>query len=769
MLLNSFFTNSWAAEAFVVKKIEVHGLQRISTDTVYNYLPIQSGEILRPEKTGGIISALYKTGFFERITLSREGNTLIINVVERPTIGQLKISGNSIIPTDKLLMVMKSVDVAEGRVYNRAELDRITQSLLNEYYQLGRYNARLDVTVTPMERNRVKVTIDISEGVVSKIRRINFIGNYAFSESTLEKQLVISTSGLITIFTQTDRYSQEKLDTSLENLRNFYLDHGYLKFATKSSQIEITPDRKSIFITVVISEGESYKIKGITLAGDLILPRSDILKLITIQPGTTFSRQAVINAEKAISNALGNKGYIFAEVSLEPVVDDTHKEVFLTFRVKPGKRVYLWHITFVDNSKTNDVTLRRELEQMESAVVSSEKLEQSKRKLSLLPFIKEVQMSIVPVQNSADQVDVHYKVTEDSAAQMNFSVGYSQRDHIILGAGLNQKNFLGTGKTLGLNASTSPVESYLGINFTDPYYTVDGIRRSISLSASKVDLAKADITRGYTTNQFAGSVVYDLPLGEGAGVFNRLQLGFGYEGTFLGLSDLRSQQVDDFVSRHGHQFHQLDLILGFSRDSRDKAIFPTAGMIHTIGANLFLPLTHNSLKYYMLSYDTHWYYPLTSSFIATARGDVGYGSSFTGGPRDYPFFKNYYAGGMESVRGYESGTLGPKDSLQDPTGGNFLANAGVGLIFPNNISDNLRTTFFADVGNVYNTFDNRNLGGSASGPVRYSIGVEGDWLTPFGLIDVSLSKPLKVLRNPNDTKLGDEEERFQFTLGANFG
>ncbi len=760
-LLTLLVTKLWAAESFVVSKISIQGLQRISSETVYSYLPIKPGETLRPGKTSEIINDLYQTGFFEHISLERDGNVLIIKVVERATIGQLKISGNSSIPTDKLTGVMRGVGVAEGRVYNSVTLEKIKQSLLEQYYSVGRYNARVDVTVTSMDRNRVLVKIEISEGLIAKVRKINIIGNHAFSESKLDKQLDLTTPGIVTFFTKTDRYSQEKLDSSLEKLRNYYMDRGYLKFAVKSSQAAITPDRKSIYLTIAIEEGEIYKIKGVNVVGDTIVPREELVKQVSIPAGTTFSRKTVLDGQKKISDTLGSKGYIFAVVTVEPKVDEATKEVFITYEVKPGKRAYVRHVYFTDNNKTNDEALRREIQQMEGAPVSTTKLDTSKHRLSLLPYIRNVDMGIEPVPGTDDNVDVNYKVTEDNAAQATFSVGYSQLDHLILGAGLNQKNFLGTGKTLGLNLSRSRYQQYYGLNYTNPYYTLDGISRTINLSVAKTDPQAANLTRSYTSNQYSANVIYGIPLGQEQNVFNTMQLGYGYEKTQIMLSNTASIQAQDFINQHGSQYQQIDLIAGISRDSRDKAIFPTMGGIQVLSGNFYLPVTGSSLRYYTLGYNGKWYQPITDKFIATARGDFGYGTAFSGS-QNYPFFKNFYAGGIESVRGYEGNTLGPKDSLKEPTGGNVLADASIGLIFPNYISDNLRTSVFFDGGNVYNTFNNKRYSGTGSGGPRYSTGIEADWLTPLGLIDLSIAKALNA-------QPGDSREFFQFSLGANFG
>lgn len=761
LLINVLCINVAAAQTFVIKRISIEGLQRVNASTVESYLPVHVGQTLTPEKTGAIISALYKTGFFEHISLARDGNTLIIRVVERSTIGKLKISGNSAIATDKLTGVMKSVDIAEGRAYNSVVLEKIKQSLLNQYYQLGRYNARVDVSVTPMGRNRVQVNIDISEGVVAKVRKINIIGNHTFSDSKLLKQFDLTTPGLLTFFTQTDRYSQDKLDSSMEKIRNYYLDRGYLKVSVKSSQAAITPDRKSIFLTIVIDEGTQYTVKGVNVIGQTVVPREELIKRLNIQPGSTFSRQAVVDGEKAVSDVLGNEGYAFASITLEPVIDEKNKQVFLTFVIKSGKRVYVRHISFSDNSKTNDEVLRRELQQMESAPVSTARLDESKHRLSLLPYIRDVQMNVEPVANEKDKVDVNYKVTEDNSANATFSIGYSQLDHIILGAGLNQKNFLGTGNTLGINFTRSRYQQFYGMSYTNPYFTQDGIQRSLSISAAKYNPKAAGITRSYNDDQYSISDIYSIPISQQKGVINRVQLGYGYENTFVNLSHTVSQQVQSFADRHGRHFQQIDLIAGVSRDSRDKAIFPTTGMINTLGFNYYVPANSKSLNYYTFSYDGKMYQPIAGPFIGTLRGDFGYGNAF-GGATNYPFFKNFYAGGPDSVRGFTSGTLGPTDSIGDPSGGNMLAYASAALIFPNYISDNLRTSLFVDAGNVYNTFNNRRYNGTGSGPARYSTGIEGDWLTPLGLVDVSFARAL-------NSRPGDDLDFFQFSLGANFG
>jgi outer membrane protein insertion porin family len=764
IFLSQLWVTVWA-EPFIVKNIEIEGLQRTTPATVESYLPIKRGQVLQSEKTAAILRKLYQTGFFDHITLSRSGNTLIIHVIERPTIGQLKITGNSVIPTDKLTTVMKTLDVTEGRVYNPAIIEKIKQSLLNQYYQLGRYNARVDVTTTPMVRNRVLVNINISEGVVAKVQRISIIGNHVFDEKTLVKQLDLTTPGIFTFISQTDRYSEEKLETSLEKLRSYYMDRGYLRYEVKSAQAQVTPDRKSVYITIVIDEGQPYTVKDVVVKSNNVVSKEEVLKQISIKPGDVFSRQKIIDSEKAITRLLGNKGYLFAAVSLRPQVNDKTKDVILLFEINPGKHVYVRHITFSDNNRTNDEVLRRELLQWESAPASTSKLEDSKQRLSLLPFIRDVNMSVKHVPDTNDQVDVNYKVKEDNAATATFKLGYSQIDRIIIGLGFNQKNFFGTGNTLGVNLQRSKYEQFYGMDYTDPYYTADGISRTISLSASRVDPRGAGVNNSYTTHEYDAGVLYGIPIGQEESVINRLQAGLSYQNTLVHLIPGGiSNQINSFVTNHGTHFQQLDVKVGYTRDSRDKAIFATSGIFQTLFLDAFAPLSSGSLSFYSLNYHTKWYQPIYDQFILLTKANLGYGNGFHG-TSDYPFFRNYYAGGIDSVRGYQGYTLGPRDSNGKPFGGNMLADGSLGLIFPNYVSDSLRTSAFVDVGNVYSTLNNRGFGGNSSdsGPLRYSVGIEADWLTPFGPIQLSLAKALNRQKHPDDTL-----EAFQFAMGANF-
>lgn len=753
-----------AAVAFTVNEIEIQGLHRISAATVHHYLPIKRGQVLTAEHTSNLIHALYKTGFFEHITLARRDHHLIIKVVERPIIGYLKISGNSAIATEKLDALMKEVDIVEGRIYNPVILERIRQSLLNQYYHLGYYNAHIEIDSSLLANKRISIKMNISEGAIAKIRGVHIMGNHQFSEAQLQKQLTISMPNLFTFLTQADRYSEEKLEESLEKLRVFYLNHGYLKFTLKSAQAEMTPDRKAIYIVIVVDEGQPYTIKGYTINGQSLFSQAEIAKKITVQKGSQFSRQDILDSEKAITDLFGDEGYLLVSVSVDPQMDDAKHQVFLKFNITPGKRVYVHHVSFADNHRTNDEALRREVTQFEAAPVSSARLEETKHHLSLLPFMKDVQMSVKPVPASDDAVDIVYKLTEDSSAQASITASYSLTDRFGFGLGLNQKNFFGTGNTLGINFTQNRYEKYYSVSYSDPFYTIDGMSRDINLYVSRVNPAGANLTKAYTSNDYGGSVTYGVPIGQEKGILSRFYFGFGYENTLVHLTTQPSHQVLSFIQEHGRHFQQAHLHTGFTRDSRDKAIFPTLGVIQKVFGDFYVPMATGSLKYYQINYEGRWYYPFTHGFIATAKAMVGYGNSFEG-IGGYPFFKNYYAGGFESIHGYLGNTLGPRDSNDNPFGGNTMTVGGMGLIFPNFIADSLRTLAFIDAGNVYSGNNNRKYGNmsTGSGPLRYSTGVEADWLAPMGFaIGFSYAQPL-------NRQWGDKDQRFQFSLGANLG
>jgi len=771
---------TYANGSFVVHDIQVRGVNRLTSATVLNYLPVKRGSKLTSAESASAIRALYQTGMFEQVSLSHEGNVLIVHVVERPTIGRLTITGNSVVPTDKLTTVLRSLDVAEGRLYNASVLEKIKQSLLSQYYQLGRYNARVDIQAAPLPHHRVQVTIAISEGLVAQVRGISIIGNKAFSDRILIKQMDLTTPGIYTIISQTDRFSQEKLDSSVEKIRNYYMDRGYLKFAVVSAQAQVTPDRKAVYINIVVAEGQKYNIASVEVIGDFVLTREETMKLITVKSGQTFSRQAVLDSQKLISRAYGNKGYLYATVAVQPDLNETNHTIALLFNVKSGKKTYVRQVTFSDHNRTNEIVLRREVQQLEASPVSTVKLDESKQRLQLLPYLKQIDMSINPVEGTDDQVDVNYKVKEDSATQASLKFGYSQTAGLVTSAAFNQKNFFGTGNTFGMNLSRSSYQQAFAMDFTNPYYTESGISRSWNFSVSRVDPdAVKGLTSAYTTNELNFGIMFGIPIGYERGAYTRLFTGLSYQNLNLHLSDNPLNiptQISTFVNNHGRHFQEADFKIGITRDSRDRAIFPTRGSQNTLYLDAYAPLGQGSLGFYMLNYAGRAYQPIYGPFILMERASLGYGNGYKG-LSNFPFYKNYYSGGIDTVRGYEAYSLGPRDSLGNSYGANMQVNASIALIFPNYISDSLRTSVFVDGGNVYTSRDNREFGGLStnSGSLRYAVGIEADWLTPFGPIELSLAKPLNPYTSENpflnsrqNKALSDRTEIFQFSLGANF-
>lgn len=748
-------------KGFVVDKIEVQGLQRISEGTVYSYLPVKVGDNLTDSESNDVIEALYQTGFFSDVQLFRDKHALVIKVTERAVIGKIKITGNKDIPSDKLTAALKDIGLVEGHVYDQSMLDKIKKSLQTQYYARGKYNARVDIKVVPEERNRVDVSLDISEGRVAVIRKINIVGNKAFTDKELKQNLELIKTSWFAYFTQSDQYSKQKLDASLENLRSYYMDRGYIHFQVDSAQVAITPDRKSVYITINLHEGSQYKVAGYDLKGKLILPEDKVKKLVKLKKGDIFSRKSILDTDTALRDALGDEGYYFADIMTSPVIDDKAKTVFITFKLKPGRQVYVHRIHFFGDDHTNDNVLRRALRQLEGGMLRNKNIKQSKWRIQQLPYIKDIKHTVERVPGTNNQVDVNYQVKETPAASFNASVGYSQLEGIIFSANLQQNNFLGTGNSLGLGFSRSKGDQNYAINYFNPYYTKEGISRRISLYLHDTDPGRVNIAGSYTLTQFGTDISYGVPINEGVGSQSNISFGYGLSRTIIKLSNSPSDQVNQFVDRYGRAFHNIHLDAGWSYNGLNRAIFPTKGFRQSIGASVYLPADRNSLGFYKLAYSDVGYQPITERNILTARAQVAFGDGFTKAA-GLPFYSNYYAGGPGSVRGYEGNTLGPKDSNGDPMGGNFSLTGALGWIFPSPLSPNsVRTTAFIDAGNVFNTYTSPGDGGLNMGKVRFGAGLEIDWISPMGPINFSFTKAL----NPGT---GDNTRVFDFSVGTSF-
>ena len=706
-----------AVETFVIEDIRVEGLQRIAPGTVFNYLPMKVGDTFDDTRSAEAVRALFKTGFFEDVRLERDGGVLVFIIKERPAIGSITLNGNKDIKSEDLLDGLRKIGIAEGRIFNKAQLDKLEQELRRQYFSLGKYAVSIKSTVTPLEDNRVAVTIDISEGITARIRQINVIGNTTFKEKELLKTFKLTTPTMWSFFTKTDQYSREKLGADLESLRSFYLDHGYINFNIDSTQVSITPDKKDIYITINITEGDQYTISGIKLAGDFILPEEELFKSVSVKKGELFSRIKLTQSTEGITNQLGNQGYAFANVNTIPDIDKESKTVAVTFFVDPGKRAYVRRITFSGNTRTADEVLRREMRQPESAWISTAKIERGKIRLQKLGYFTEVNVETPAVPDTTDQVDVKYTVVEKPSGQLMAGIGFSQSAGIIFQTSITQDNFLGSGKRVSFDFNNSSINRRFGLGYLNPYWTIDGISRGFNGYYRETNAGNANLLP-YTSTVKGGSMVLGIPLTE----YNYLSSTIGLENTDISCNTrVLTTVCTNFVTKTGNTFNVLKWSNKIAYDTRNSAIFPTSGMLHAIEAELAIPSFGNSLEFYKLDYETQWFTNLFEDYVILLRGNLGYGDGYSDTDK-LPFFENYYAGGPRSVRGYRDNTLGPKDPVtKRPIGGNVKLTGGAEVILPVPFFRDIksvRIAGFLDAGDVYKgTID--------LGQLRYSVGLSG--------------------------------------------
>lgn len=754
--LLAWSSQSFSSDTFIVKGIRVNGLQRVSTGTVLNYMPVQVGEEISSSSTAQIIRALYETGFFQSVSLERQGNVLVVNVIERATIGSITVVGNKEIPSDKMKAFLKEMGLVKGRVFQRSSLERLEKELKQAYTARGKYNSRIETKVTPLTENRVAISITVSEGRVSRIKEIKIIGNHDFKANELLPELTLSTSNLFTYFTKKDQYSKPGMDASLEALRSFYLDRGYLKFNVVSSQVLLSPDKKDVYINIHIEEGPQYHFSGYDVVGKTILPKEKIDSLIQVKKGDVFSRKKVTESISAIGLALGDVGYGFPAINAQPRIDENNKTVFITFVVQPGRHVYVRRINFHGNTKTGDYVLRNVIRQDEGGLLSLHNIKESERQLRMLGYLKNIDVKTTPVPGTNNQVDLDVNVEEAPSAEASASMGYGTNGYQF-NASVNQRNFMGSGRSMGAAFNASQWGQDYSFNYYNPFYTDTGVGRGGSLYYSRIDPKNLNVST-YSSNRYGGDISYNFPLGEKSS----FQLGYGYQ-------DINIKSVGyvlpiiNFVALNGNHFQEIRLTSGWSRNSYDQMPYPNQGFNQQAIAMVALPATSQSLSYYKSSYQAHLYYPLTRGWIFSVLGNVGYGNTFDN--FGLPFFENYYAGGPVQpgqVRGYDSYSLGPQDNFGNAMGANFLVNGSVGLILPYPLSrDNVRTTIFADAGNVFASGTPPALRGTPAGPMRYSAGVSLEWRSPFGPLSFSLAKAL----NPQPL---DQTQLFQFALSSGF-
>ncbi len=748
-----------AAGEFRISDIRIDGLQRISPGTVFNYLPVKVGDTVDEDVTPRLIRTLYQTGFFQDVRIEREGTVLVIQVEERASIASIDIQGNSDIKTEDLKKALKDIGLAEGRVFDRSVLDRIEQELRRQYYALGKYGVEITSTVSPLERNRVAIKIDIVEGLTARIKQINIIGNKAFTEAELLDQLKLGRTRWHSFYTKNDRYSKQKLAGDLETLRSFYLDRGYIKFDIKSTQVSISPDKKDMYVTVVIEEGEVYTISDLKLTGEPVVPPEEIFPLIHMSRGEPFSRKAATESSERISKLLGSRGYAFANVNTIPEIDDADHSVGLTFFVDPGKRVYVRRINAKGNTKTRDEVLRRELRQMEAAWFSTEAVKVSRERLQRLGYFDEINIETPAVAGSADEVDVNINVKEKQSGALMAGIGYSQSQGILFSTNITQNNFFGTGKRVVFAFDNSQANTNYRLAFDNPYFTVDGISRGFDIGYRKTNYGDLDVA-DYKTNVGNAGVTFGIPVTD----TSRVGLGLGYQHTdFTAGSSLISKS---FEAENGSLFNDFPLTLTWTNDTRDTSVFPTRGALQTFNAVVTVP--GSDLEYYRLTYRHRRYFPLAKDFVLMANADLGYGAGYAG-TSAMPFWNNFYAGGPRTVRGWQENTLGPRERGSDnsPVGGNMRLVGNLELFAPppfgGEFEKTVRIGAFIDVGNVWYTpqSDIITPTGFSLSDVRYSTGISATWISPLGVLAVSLAYPI----NP---KHGDDTQVFQFSLGQLF-
>jgi outer membrane protein insertion porin family len=742
-----------AAQGFRVEDIRVEGLQRITAGTVFNYVSLKPGDVVEYDRTGDIVRELYKTGFFKDIRIEQDGDVLVIIVSERPAISEINFSGNKSIESEALTEGLKDVGLAEGRTFERSVLNRIEQELKRQYFNQGKYAVQLTSTVTPLERNRVAIDIDIVEGDTALIRQINIVGNRAFEEDDLLDEFQSSSGGWLSFITKDNQYSRPRLGGDLETLRSYYLDRGYVNFKIDSTLVTITPDKRDIYITINITEGEVYTISDISLAGELIGDAEAYFPLIRLRRGQPFARNSIVSSSDRISVHLSNLGHSFANVNSIPEIDEENKTVAVTFFVDPGDRVYVRRVNISGNNRTRDEVIRREFRQMESAWFSGERLKLSRERAQRTGFFNSVDIETPNVPGSSDEVDINVTVEEKPSGALLAGLGFSQSDGVVINASISQDNFVGTGKRVSLALRTSSANQAYQVSYVNPYYTVDGISRGFNLSYRSTDFSDLD-TADYKTDDTILGVLYGIPLSES----NRFRFGFDIHQIDLDVGRQASDQIIKFQDEEGDDFLNFETTLSWRGDSRDSAIFPKSGGTQAVFAELSLP--GSDLKYYKLSYENQRYWPLAERLTFSLSGEIGYGDAF-GDTSRLPIWENYFGGGPNTVRGFAARSLGPRDSKGDPLGGNASYFGSAELLFPPPFMsdiDTVRLVTFFDVGSVIDT-DETDL--FDPDELRYSAGIGGSWLSPVGALTVSYAVPINA-----DNQ--DEEEEFQFNFGQTF-
>ena len=753
----------FADDAFVVRHIEVQGLQRVSNSAVMTAMPVHVGQEYTSANGNQIIAALFRTGFFSDVQLVRQGNTLVVRVTERPTIDSINITGNKAIKADQLKTVLKKMGIVVGNTFQPSELHSIVEGLQQQYAVLGQAAAVIKPTIKALPRNRVEVDIVIEEGQPTIVRGIEFVGNHAFSKRKLGETFKLTTPSIFTWFNHNDRYSDIRLDEDLQSLQNFYFDHGYLEFQILSHDTTPSPDGKGVIIHVVISEGPQYRIGGYSLSAEKLSEKflPEVNKLLkTLKVGSVFSKKTTVDLNKKIGDYLADNGYAFPVINSMPDLNrDTH-QVFLKYTIESGKRVYVRNIHIEGNTRTTGTVIRTQMQQLEGSPYSLSQVKESKRRIANLGYLDQIEVTTTPVPNTNNQVDLNYHVHEVSAGRASLQAGYSDVDGFLYGANVAEPNFLGSGRYTSIGFQRSAYTSTYGVSYNNPFYTVTGISRGFSIAYSHTTPANVNL-QSYTMNDFGASMTYGIPISE----FDRLSIGGGYDNIQIANVNYStiSPSVVQFLNQSPSPYNQFKLVSGISHGTLDRAIFPTEGNSQGLNFTLGAPIVSSSLSYYQLVYTGAWYFPMFEGFILRPNLTLGYGGGY-GSTGSMPFFTNFYAGGIQTLPGYQANTLGPKNpnDTSQALGGNLETLGGLNLILPEFISSKVRTSFFVDAGNIFETAHTAgvNYEQTSSDNLRFTTGIMVSWWSPLGApLDFSLGFPL-------NKKPGDEVSPFGFSFGA---
>jgi outer membrane protein insertion porin family len=735
-----------AFEAFTISDIRLVGIQRVEPGTVFGYLPVKVGERLDESSAARAVRALYATGFFNDVRFEVDKDVLVIYLSERPTIASVEISGAKDLSRDVLLKALKDLGLGESRIFDRALLDRADQEIKRQYLARGRYSATVTPTITPLERNRVAVSLAITEGDVAKITQIRIVGNKAFTEKQLIDELTLSTPTWLSWYTKSDQYAREKLAGDLERLRSFYLNRGYLEFSIDSTQVSIDADREGVYITANITEGERYTVTGFKFSGNTLGRDAELAALMLLRPGEVFSGQLLNESTRTMTELYGSIGYAFANVNALPDVDRENRTVFFNVSVDPGRRVYVRRINISGNAKSRDEVVRRELRQFESAWYDTDKIRLSRERLVRLGYLTNVTIDTVPVPDAPDQVDLNVNVVERSTGTFMLGFGFSSADKIILTASVVQQNWLGTGKSVGLTLNTGRTQQTIDFNVTDPYFTPDGVSRSFNVFTRNIN-AQALGLGDYQLRTSGIGLRFGVPYTE----LDRVSFGGVYERNDIQLGTNPPPRIQQYVDDFGPQSWQVLAVLGWIRDGRDNPLAPRRGLLMASNFEITLPV--GNVHYTRADFAFQYYQPIARSYTLGLSGQVARGWALEGGA--YPIFKNYFAGGINSVRGFEIASLGPRDAFGNPTGGQSKLVGSAEFIFPLPGADQtIRGFVFVDGGMVW--AESIEFSG-----LRYSTGVGLNWLSPLGPFKLSFGVPL-------NQQPGDRLQRFQFQIGSGF-